>query len=354
MGVRLATYDDIERIEEIFHGARKLMIEDGNPTQWGNTYPNRAQIISDIDQKTCWVLVHDDVYIYCVFTFIIGPDPTYTRIDDGQWVDDTMPYGTIHRIASSPETKGIFKRTLEWCEELMHHNDLCSNIRIDTHADNARMIHLIEQAGFTRCGIIYTRDNSPRIAYQKIMKKKNIAVFASGTGTTLQTLIDKQAQYNYCVALAVTNRECAALERAANNNIPSLQTKDWEEIDKALQDNKIELIVLAGFLAIIPAWICQKWEKRIINVHPSLLPKFGGKGMYGIRVQEAVLAAGETEAGCTVHFVSAAVDGGGIIAQATVGVEPQDTAESLSLRVQQAEKVLLPKIVGELLKDQTV
>jgi phosphoribosylglycinamide formyltransferase-1 len=76
--------------------------------------------------------------------------------------------------------------------------------------------------------------------------------------------------------------------------------------------------------------------------------------MYGIHVQEAVLAAGETEAGCTVHFVSAEVDGGGIIAQATVGVEPLDTAESLSLRVQQAEKVLLPKIVGELLKDQTV
>lgn len=178
----------------------------------------------------------------------------------------------------------------------------------------------------------------------------NIAVFASGTGTTLQTLIDKQAQYDYCVALVVSNRECAALERAAKYEIPSLHTKDWEEIDKALADNNIQLIVLAGYLAIIPAWICQKWEKRIINVHPSLLPKFGGKGMYGIRVQEAVLAAGEKEAGCTVHHVSAEVDGGSIIAQATISVEPQDTAESLSLRVQQAEKVLLPKVVGELVK----
>ena len=150
--------------------------------------------------------------------------------------------------------------------------------------------------------------------------------------------------------MVVTNRDCAALERATNHKIPSLQTKDWEEIDKALQDNNIQLIVLAGFLAIIPAWFCQKWEKRIINIHPSLLPKFGGKGMYGIHVQEAVLAAREKEAGCSVHYVSAEVDGGSIIAQATVKVEPDDTAETLSLRVQQAEKVLLPKVLGELVK----
>lgn len=179
----------------------------------------------------------------------------------------------------------------------------------------------------------------------------NIAVFASGTGTTLQTLIDHQTLYNYRVALVVTNRECTAIERAANHHIPTLQTKDWETIDKALTDNQIQLIILAGFLAIIPAWICQKWVKRIINIHPSLLPKFGGKGMYGIRVQEAVLMAGEKEAGCTVHYVSAEVDGGSIIAQATISVEPNDTPETLSLRVQQAEKALLPKVVGKLIND---
>lgn len=178
----------------------------------------------------------------------------------------------------------------------------------------------------------------------------NIAVFSSGTGTTLQTLIDNQPQHGYRVALVVTNRKCMALERATAHHIPTLQSKDWEAIDTVLTDNQIQLIVLAGFLAIIPAWICQKWEKRIINIHPSLLPKFGGKGMYGIHVQEAVLAAGETEAGCTVHYVSAEVDGGSIIAQATVSVEPDDTPETLSLRVQQAEKALLPKVVGGLLK----
>ena len=125
--------------------------------------------------------------------------------------------------------------------------------------------------------------------------------------------------------------------------------KDWEEIDKSLTDNNIKLIVLAGFLAIIPAWICKKWDKRIINIHPSLLPKFGGKGMYGIRVQEAVLAAGEKEAGCTVHYVSAEVDGGSIIAQTKVEVTDSDTAETLSLRVQQQEKILLPQTIGKLL-----
>ncbi|MBR6550082.1 MAG: phosphoribosylglycinamide formyltransferase [Paludibacteraceae bacterium] len=173
-----------------------------------------------------------------------------------------------------------------------------------------------------------------------------IAVFASGTGTTLQTLIDSQDRYGYRVALVITNRECMALNRAAKADIPTLQTKDWKMIDNALNEHEVQLVVLAGFLAIIPQWICEKWEKRIINIHPSLLPKHGGKGMYGIRVQEAVLAAGDKEAGCTVHYVSAEVDGGGIIAQEAIAVAADDTPESLTERVQQAEKALLPQVVG--------
>ena len=177
----------------------------------------------------------------------------------------------------------------------------------------------------------------------------HIAVFASGTGTTLQALIDNQQQYGYCVSLVVTNRECQAQERAQAAGIHALVTKDWCEIDKALADHQIQLIVLAGYLSIIPEWICAKWNHRIINIHPSLLPKHGGKGMYGIRVQESVLAAGDTEAGCTVHYVSAVVDGGSIIAQATVPVLPDDTPESLSARVQQEEKRLLPRTISTLL-----
>ena len=177
----------------------------------------------------------------------------------------------------------------------------------------------------------------------------NIAIFASGAGTTLQTLIDEQSQHGYSVALVITNRPCPAQERAEQTHIPAIVSKDWEEIDKALEQRGVEMMVLAGFLAIIPEWICRKWEHRIINIHPSLLPKHGGKGMYGIRVQEAVLMAGDKEAGCTVHYVSAVVDGGSIIAQATVPVLPNDTPESLSARVQQEEKRLLPRTISTLL-----
>ena len=166
----------------------------------------------------------------------------------------------------------------------------------------------------------------------------NIAVFASGTGTTLQALIDNQQEYGYRVAQVVTNRTCIAFERAQAAAIPTLQSKDWKEIDQVLTENHIQLIVLAGFLAII-------------NIHPSLLPKHGGKGMYGVRVQEAVLAVGDRMAGCTVHYVSAEVDGGSIIAQATVAVEDNDTAETLAQRVQIEEKQLLPQVIGELKKN---
>ena len=178
-----------------------------------------------------------------------------------------------------------------------------------------------------------------------------IAVFASGTGTTLQTLIEQQAQYGYQVSLVVTNRACMALERAEKHGIPVLLSKNWEEIDLSLRQYDVELIVLAGFLAIIPQWICATWDKRIINIHPSLLPKHGGKGMYGIHVQESVLASHDSIAGCTVHYVSAEVDGGNIIAQATVAVEDNDTADTLAQRVQIEEKLLLPQVIGELKKN---
>lgn len=178
-----------------------------------------------------------------------------------------------------------------------------------------------------------------------------LAIFASGTGTTLQTLMDCQEQYNYQVSLVVVNRACLAQERAEKEGVKTLLSKDWEEIDQTLTQQHIQLIVLAGFLAIIPQWFCEKWDKKIINIHPSLLPKFGGKGMYGIRVHEAVLAAEERRSGCTVHYVSAEVDGGTIIAQSIVDVLSNDTPETLAQRVQQAEKNLLPRVIGDLLSN---
>jgi len=160
MIIRPTTYADLDALLAIFAYARAQMAADGNPTQWGDGYPTREQLENDIQRGVSYVIVHEGVPC-ATFVFIIGEDPTYHYIEDGQWLDDTLPYGTIHRIASNGEQRGIFHTVLHWCSAQ------CHNIRIDTHQDNKRMIHLIEQAQFTRCGIIYTHDHSPRIAYQK-------------------------------------------------------------------------------------------------------------------------------------------------------------------------------------------
>ena len=160
MTIRLATYHDISEMLNTFAHARQQMIQDGNPTQWGDGYPQQEQLESDIKQCVSYVVVDEHSQeIFGTFAFIIGEDPTYLRIDDGQWLNNE-PYGTIHRIASNGKQTGIFRTALQWCYKQ------CPNIRIDTHHDNQRMIHLIEQAGFQQCGIIYTRNGSPRIAYQ--------------------------------------------------------------------------------------------------------------------------------------------------------------------------------------------
>ena len=161
MTIRPTTYNDIDALMAIFAYARAQMAADGNPTQWGDGYPSCEQLENDIQRGVSYIVEHNG-HPCATLVFIIGDDPTYHYIEDGQWLDDALLYGTIHRIASNGERRGIFNTVLHWCSAQ------CSNIRIDTHQDNARMIHLIEQAQFTRCGIIYTRDNSPRIAYQSL------------------------------------------------------------------------------------------------------------------------------------------------------------------------------------------
>ena len=161
MTIRPTTYADLDALMAIFAHARAQMATDGNPTQWGDGYPTREQLKNDIHRGVSYVMEHEGVPC-ATFVFIIGADPTYQYIEDGQWLDDTLPYGTIHRIASNGQQRGIFRTVLDWCSAQ------CSNIRIDTHHANTRMIHLIEQNHFTRCGIIYTRNGSPRIAYQRV------------------------------------------------------------------------------------------------------------------------------------------------------------------------------------------
>ena len=189
----------------------------------------------------------------------------------------------------------------------------------------------------------------------------NIAVLVSGGGTNLQALIDPQAAdkiENGRIRLVVSsNPEAFALERAAKAAIPSavLRRRDFDSADDygaaltaLLEEYEIGLIVLAGFMTVLPDSFCRQYENRIINVHPSLIPSFCGEGFYGLRVHEAALAKGVKVTGATVHFVSEVVDGGAIIAQKAVEVEEGDTPETLQKRVMQnAEWILLPQAVSD-------
>lgn len=158
MTVRLAEARDIPRILEIYDGARQFMARTGNPTQWPATYPGEDLLREDIEGKHLYAIT-DGEKLRGVFSFVIGPDPTYTIIEDGAWHSDAE-YGTVHRIAGDG-TGGIFTACLAYCRER------CGYLRIDTHADNKVMQRVVTKNGFRRCGIIYTDNGSPRIAFDR-------------------------------------------------------------------------------------------------------------------------------------------------------------------------------------------
>lgn len=163
---RLATENDLPRILEIYEYARGFMRKNGNSTQWAGGYPKIEMLRDDIAHGNLYVFTEGSASnnaekIHGVFAFIIGEDATYKRIDNGAWLSDTT-YGTIHRIASDGEVRGVFAKSVEFCKTC------CPHLRIDTHADNLPMQHLIEKCGFSKCGIIYTYDGSPRLAYELV------------------------------------------------------------------------------------------------------------------------------------------------------------------------------------------
>lgn len=197
--------------------------------------------------------------------------------------------------------------------------------------------------------------------------KARIAVFVSGGGTNLQALIDAQASgiiHSGEIVLVISSSENAyAVTRAENASIPAVaiskkkcgsQCSFEATIIETLDKYKIDLIVLAGFLSILSADFTSKYPDRIINVHPSLIPSFCGKGFYGLRVHEAALSYGVKVTGATVHFVNEVPDGGRIIMQKAVEVRDGDTPEALQKRVmQQAEWIILPQSV-ELVSAQII
>lgn len=197
------------------------------------------------------------------------------------------------------------------------------------------------------------------------MLKTKIAVFVSGGGTNLQALIDAQQNgslFSGEIALVVaSNSQAYALTRAAEHGIPSAvvvrrefpsQTAYEETLKEVLAEYGIEMIVLAGFMSILSENFTSAYPKRIINIHPSLIPSFCGKGYYGLKVHEAALAYGVKVTGATVHFVNEIPDGGEILLQKAVEVKEGDTPEALQRRVmEEAEWILLPKATEQVARD---
>ena len=198
-----------------------------------------------------------------------------------------------------------------------------------------------------------------------LKRKARICVFVSGGGTNLQALIDAQGSgiinNGEIVLVLSSNREAYALERAKKANIPGVSVVkkefasqlDFEnKVIEILDENEIDLIVLAGFMTILTEHFTSKYPKRIINVHPALIPSFCGKGFYGLHVHEAVLEYGVKVTGATVHFVNEIPDGGEIILQKAVNIKKGDTPEVLQRRVmEQAEWKILPRAVELVSKD---
>jgi formyltetrahydrofolate-dependent phosphoribosylglycinamide formyltransferase len=188
-----------------------------------------------------------------------------------------------------------------------------------------------------------------------VRRRARLAVLVSGRGTNLQAILDatRDPDYPAEVVVVVSDRPDAyALERARRAGVPAhvvRWSKDPEDFGRrllqVLQAYGVEWVCLAGFLRILDPQFVERYRGRILNIHPSLLPAFGGRGMYGERVHQAVLASGARESGCTVHFVTAEVDAGPVVAQARVPVLPTDTVETLAARVAEQEHRLYPEAI---------
>lgn len=185
----------------------------------------------------------------------------------------------------------------------------------------------------------------------------NLAIFASGSGSNAENIINYFSSYSdITIKLILTNNKDAyVIERAKKLNVPvHIFTRDefykTENVLNILQNNEIDFIVLAGFLWFVPNYLLLNYEKNIINIHPSLLPKYGGKGMYGSRVHEAVFQNKEKESGITIHYVNGEYDKGDVIFQTTCEILDTDSPDSIAEKVHALEYEHFPKIIESLLR----
>lgn len=185
-----------------------------------------------------------------------------------------------------------------------------------------------------------------------------IALFASGNGSNAQVLMDRYAQNpDIQVALLLSdNPQAYALQRAEKMGVPAVamtreQYRDGHWLAQTLREANIDLVVLVGYLKLIPAQMVAAYPHRIVNIHPSLLPKYGGKGMYGANVHRAVLANGEKESGITIHYVNEHYDEGEVILQQRLAVQPGWDADTLQQHIHQLEHEFLPRVVDKICTD---
>jgi len=186
----------------------------------------------------------------------------------------------------------------------------------------------------------------------------NVAIFVSGSGTNCENIIRyfKDSE-EVKISLVLSNKADAyALVRAKNLNVPTaiMNKNDFNDREKMMtlmKEYEIEFIVLAGFLLIVPDFLIEAYERRMINIHPALLPKYGGKGMWGHHVHEAIKAAGETETGMTVHWVSDVCDGGEIIAQFSTPLSPDDTPDDIAHKEHLLEMEHFPRVIEEIISN---
>ena len=184
---------------------------------------------------------------------------------------------------------------------------------------------------------------------------KNIGVLVSGGGTNLQSVIDniESGKINGQIKVVISNKESAyGLERARKHGIKAIYVNGEKEIIEELKNNDVDLVVLAGFLKILSHDFTRAFENKIINIHPSLIPSFCGKGYYGLKVHEAAVEYGVKVSGATVHFVDENTDTGAIIMQKTVDVLPDDSAQDLQKRVLCVEHEILSQVIAKFCEDK--
>lgn len=185
----------------------------------------------------------------------------------------------------------------------------------------------------------------------------NIAILASGNGTNAQRIIEYFADDREInIALIISNKEDAYVrQRALRYGIKEAYVSkeditNTDKVSRLLNKNLVEWIILAGFMQLIPEKLIKEYDHHIINIHPALLPKFGGKGMYGMRVHEAVIAKGAKTSGITIHYVNEEYDKGAIIFQANCKITEEDTPETLAEKIHELEYEHYPRVIGELIR----